>query len=217
MTREEQGRDPQDVERPLASTRWSESGAVPDDELLPPFMPGRNRQPPAEHAPETVDSQPESEPSAEADWTGTDTEVVEPVSEGFVTDHQDAVAHTDEAVTGQDEAVTEEEAFPFETPGAWDEPYAFDSDSQNADSDEPAVEPWGEAMAEPWGAEEAAAEPWDAEEPAAAAELAQRLEDLAARIRAEGADGARAGMNSSDRLTALLSTLIAGYLEGREG
>jgi hypothetical protein len=240
MTREEQGRDPQDVERPLASTRWSESGAAPDDELLPPFMPGRSRQPPAEHAPETVDSRPEPEPSTEPDWGETDTEVVQPVSEGFVTDHQDAVADTGEAVMGQDEAVTAEEDFPFETPGAWDEPYSFDADSQDADADESAGEPWGQAMFEPWRAEEAAAERWDAESAAedrwaagdpgvsdegrdggfeggAVAELAQRLEDLAARIRAEGAKGARAGMTSSDRLTALLSTLIAGYLEGREG
>jgi hypothetical protein len=257
MTREEQGRDPQEVERPIASTRWSESAAAPDDELLPPFMPGRSRQLPAEHTPEPVDSQPQPEPSAGPDWAeaGPDwaeagPEVVEPVSGGFVTDHQDVVSDTGETVTGQDEAVTEEEAFPFETPGAWDEPYSFDSDSQEAHADEPAAESWGEAMAEPWDAEETAAEswnaedavaePWDAESAAeelwaadepglvgeeqdsgvdhgAAAELAQRLEDLAARIRTEGALGARAGMTSSDRLTALLSTLIAGYIEGREG
>jgi hypothetical protein len=260
MTREEQGRDPQEVERPIASTRWSESAAAPDDELLPPFMPGRSRQLPAEHAPEPVDSQPQPEPSAGPDWAEAGPEVVEPVSGGFVTDHQDVVSDTGETVTGQDEAVTEEEAFPFETPGAWDEPYSFDSDSQEAHADEPAAESWGEAMAEPWDAEETAAESWDAEETAAeswdaedtvaepwdaesaaeepwaadepglvgeeqdsgvdhgaAAELAQRLEDLAARIRTEGALGARAGMTSSDRLTALLSTLIAGYIEGREG
>lgn len=194
MTREEQGRDPQDVERPLASTRWSEPGATADDELLPPFMPGRGRQPPAERAPEPADSQPESESPAEPDWAGADPEVAEPVSGGFVTDHQDAVADTGEAVTGGDEAVTEEEAFPFETPGTWDEPYLFDSDPQEADE--------GRDLDLGGGA---------------VSELAERLEDLAARIRADGADGARAGMTSGDRLTALLSTLIAGYLEGREG
>jgi hypothetical protein len=240
MTREEQGRDPQDVERPIASTRWSESAAAPDDELLPPFMPGRSRQSPAQHAPEPVDSQPQPEPSAGPDWAEAEPDVVEPVSGGFVTDHQDAVADTGETVTSQDEAVTEEEAFPFETPGAWDEPYSFDSDSQDAHADEPAVEPWEGARAESWNAEETAADPWNAESAAeepwaadkpgladegqdsgvdhgAAAELAQRLEDLATKIRAEGAQGARAGMTSSDRLTALLSTLIAGYMEGREG
>jgi hypothetical protein len=279
MTREEQGRDPQDVERPLASTRWSEAGAAPDDTLLPPFMPGRSRQPPAEYAPESADSQPEPQSPAESDWAGVEPEVVEPVSGGSVTDHQDAVADTGETVTSQDEAVTEEEAFPFETPGAWDEPYSLDSDSRDAGAGEPAGEPWGEARAEPrdaeetaaepwdaeetaaepwdaneaaesWAAGEAAAEPWDAEGPAAepwdaesaaeepwaadepamgdegrdqdaggdaVAELAARLEELVGRLRAEGAAGARAGMTSSDRLTALLSTLIAGYLEGREG
>jgi hypothetical protein len=274
MTREGQGEGPEDVERPLASTRWSGPGATPDDDLLPPFVPGRSRQPPDEAAPGPVDSAPDPEPHAESDWAGPDAELAEPASEGHVTNHEEAVADTDESVVGGDEAVAEEqeEAWPFESPGAWDEPFQFEPDTSDggiddfglpgeelpessgfddaAAADTPADDAWSaeawvpeetetdEPAAEPWSTEEPGAEPWaavapsldepgtdetgaddggDADDGGVVAELATRLEDLAARIRSEGADGARAGMASSDRFTALLSSLIAGYLEGREG
>jgi hypothetical protein len=52
--------------------------------------------------------------------------------------------------------------------------------------------------------------------PAPAAELAERLEGLAARLRAGGWESVEADMASPDRLTALLAGLIAGYLAGRD-
>jgi hypothetical protein len=267
MTREGQGEGPEDVERPLASTRWSGPGATPDEDLLPPFVPGRSRQP-DETSPGPVDSAPDPEPHGESDWSGPDAELAEPASEGHVTNHEEAVTDTGESVVGGDEAVAEEEAWPFESPGAWDEPFQFEPDASDggidefslpgeelpdtsgfddaAPADTPAEDEWSteawvpeetetdDPPAEPWSTEEPGAEHWAAVAPSldepgtdetgaddgrdggVAAELAMRLEDLAARIRSEGADGARAGMASSDRLTALLSSLIAGYLEGRE-
>jgi hypothetical protein len=275
MTREGQGEGPEDVERPLASTRWSGPGATPDDDLLPPFVPGRTREPPDEAAPGPVDSAPAPEPHAESDWSGHDAELAEPATEGDVKNHEEAVADTGESVVGGDEAVAEEEVWPFESPGAWDEPFQFETDATDggiddfglpgeglpdtsgfddaAPADTPSEDVWSteawvpeetetdDPAAEPWSTEEPGAEPWaavapsldepgtdetsaddaddadDGQDGGEAAELAMRLEDLAARIRSEGADGARAGMASSDRLTALLSSLIAGYLEGREG
>jgi hypothetical protein len=221
MTREGQGRGPEDAQRPLASTRWSGPDAGADDELLPPFVPGRSRQTPAE------------------------PEVVEPASEAQVTDHEEAVADTGESVTTGDEAVKEEEAFPFDSPGGWDESFPFDPgevETEPAFADLPGgegepfdmsgfeeppqenafqadtrqAEPWSEDAWAPEGDESESVEA-DQGVSGAAEDMAARLEDLAARIRSEGADGARAGMLSDDRITALLSTLIAGYLGGREG
>jgi hypothetical protein len=215
MTREGQGRGPEDAQRPLASTRWSGPDSGPDDDLLPPFVPGRSRQPPAE------------------------PEVREPASDAGVTDHQDAVADTQESVTAGEEAVQEEAAFPFDSTDEWDDPYPFDPGEVETEAglgDVSGVEPFDmSGLEEPTLEDAPGDDPWageawapEGEGPgsvgadqgiasAAADELATRLEDLAARIRSEGADGARAGMVSGDRLTALLSTLIAGYLEGREG
>jgi hypothetical protein len=271
MTREGQGEGPEDVERPFASTRWSGPGATPDYDLLPPFLPGRSRQPPDEAAPGPVDSALDPESPVESDRSAPAAELAERATEGHVMNHEEGVADTGESVVGGDEAVAEEDVWPFESLGAWDEPFQFEPDASDdgiedfglpgqelpdisgfddADpADSPAEDVWAteawvpeetetdDPAAEPWTTEEPGAEPWAAVAPSldepgtdetgaddaddgrdgVAAELAMRLEDLAARIRSEGADGARAGMASSDRLTALLSSLIAGYLEGREG
>jgi hypothetical protein len=77
----------------------------------------------------------------------------------------------------------------------------------------------GGAMAEE--AAEAEAAPAEPDEPPrtigpAEAEMAERLETLAARIRVEGAAAAEAEMDSSDRLMSLVAGLIAGYLAGLE-
>jgi hypothetical protein len=84
---------------------------------------------------------------------------------------------------------------------------------------QPEQESLGGAMAEE--AAEAAAAPAEPDEPPrtigpAEAEMAERLETLAARIRADGAAAAEAEMDSSDRLMSLVAGLIAGYLAGLE-
>lgn len=51
-------------------------------------------------------------------------------------------------------------------------------------------------------------------EPDLAVELADRLDVLAARLREEGAEGAREEMESLDRFTALVAGLVSGFLAG---
>jgi hypothetical protein len=63
-------------------------------------------------------------------------------------------------------------------------------------------------------AEVAAGAPAPTRADVAAAEVADRLEALAGRIRAEGQNGAELEMASLDRLTSLVAALIAGYLAG---
>jgi hypothetical protein len=84
---------------------------------------------------------------------------------------------------------------------------------------QPERESLGGAVAEETAEAEAA--PAEPDEPPrtigrAEAEMAERLETLAARIRAEGGAAAEAEMDSSDRLTSLVAGLIAGYLAGLE-
>ena len=205
MTREGQGRDPEEVQRP-ASTRWSEPHAANDDALLPPFVPGRSR---GQHVP-----QPESVESAESAPEPT----MDSTPEWELPDSEPAL--TPDA---------DDEAFPFDGPVSWDVPVTTEPDeSENrpAEAGEtglPGEAPWGSAAEGPAGAEsteEWAGGTWVPEAPpvvGAADEVADRMQHLAARIRRDGASAARSEMASDDRLTALLAALVAGYLEGREG
>jgi hypothetical protein len=214
MTREGQGEGPEDVERPLASTRWSGPGGTPDDDLLPPFVPGRSRQPPDEAGTEE-EALPFESPGA---WDEPFQFEPDASREGI----------DDFGLPGEElpDGSGFDDAAPTDTPAG--DPWSTEAwVPEEADTDEPAVEPWGteEPGADPWATVEPSLDEPGTDETGAhdggdggvAAELAMRLEDLAARIRSDGAEGARAGMASSDRLTALLSSLIAGYLEGREG
>jgi hypothetical protein len=199
MTREGQGGDPEDVQRP-ASTRWSEPDAANDDALLPPFMPGRSR---GQAAPRPESAEFASEPTEDStpEW-----DVPQPDS---------GPAFTPDA---------DDEAFPFDGPMSWDVPVTSEPDEgENGPAGLPGESSWGRAAegpAEAESTEEWAGGTWVPEASplvGAADELADRLQHLAARIRRDGASAARSEMTSDDRLTALLAALIAGYLEGREG
>jgi hypothetical protein len=201
MTREGQGGDPEEVQRP-ASTRWSEPDAANDDALLPPFIPGRSR---GQHGPrsESVDS-PELAPESTRD----------PSPEWEVSDSEPAL--TPDA---------DDEAFPFDGPVSWDipgtaEPDAGENTSAGAAETGLPGEGAAEGPAEAESTEEWTGGTWVPEAPpvvGAADEVADRMQHLAARIRRDGASAARSEMASDDRLTALLAALIAGYIEGREG
>jgi hypothetical protein len=229
MTREGQGDDPRETPPPT-STRWTEPAMAQDDGLLPPFMPGKTRPTDAD---EPIVTGPDS------------VEDLEPVqgAEEVVEETSEAVAGTGEVVV---HAESEDEPFPFELPetealqwGAEEEGYVPAEDEPvpvaewetpepiEAPGTEPEGEPWGdgavEEVREEWAEDATAVEaaPAEPDEPPrtigpAEAEMAERLETLAARIRAEGAAAAQAEMDSSDRLMSLVAGLIAGYLAGLE-
>lgn len=208
MTREGQGGDPEDVQRP-ASTRWSEPDAASDDALLPPFMPGRSRGQPAPRPATAEPPESAAEPPVDAapEWDVPESE----------------------PAFGPD---ADDEAFPFDGPESWDvaaPAEARDGEDRPEGPGETGLpgeaSPWATAPEEQADAEAPSGEEWVGgtwlrEAPpvvGAADEVADRMRHLAARIRRDGASAARSEMESDDRLTALLATLIAGYLEGREG
>ena len=192
-----------------------------DDELAPPFVPG-SPPPPTE---DTTGGQGTGEPVVES--THAEPTPAEPP----VTPAEEPGG------TGAPEA-GDEDAFPFET--GWDEttegeadegpaaPAVPEADTTSIDAleAEPAEEPV--APSAPATDDDFPVDSFDIEgeggvaapaEPGAgdmAGELADRLEDMARRLRDQGPAAAEAEMSSGDRFTALLGGLLAGYLAARE-
>lgn len=114
--------------------------------------------------------------------------------------------------TAESESVgTAAEPFPFGVPGG-DEPQpeqagatddfpydAFDLSDEPETDVEVSEPPLADAAAPGAGVDDAA----------------ERLEDLARRLRSEGPAAAESALGSGDRLTALLAGVLAGYLAGR--
>ena len=214
-------------------------------DLAAPFIPGAPRpspEPESEATPSPALPEPEPEATETQAPAEAPAEPTEPASEPFEpVEPEPAGAETTEAFpfetawgeeeTAGEEGVGEEGAaepageptpsgvgyededdFPFE---------AFDIEG-GAEAETLAAEPepeeglppaWGE---EP-GKEGTGESPEDAEarEMAAARDLADRLEEMARRLRDQGGAAAREELESEDRFTALLAGLLAGYLAGR--
>lgn len=199
MTREGQGIGPEETPPPPASTRWSGSDAGDDQELLPPFVPGR-RDRPAEPVADTAEAVTDT-----ADVVNETTEVVADTAE------------PEPVLTPEPDA----EAFPFDEPASDDQPFPWPESPGEAPEEAAAtgqgVEPWPEEPEADLAEleQDTRADDRDGVDPAL--EVAGRLEELARRLRRDGARGVEAEMASSDRIVALLAGLIAGYLAGREG
>lgn len=198
MTRDAQGAGPDDSQRPPASTRWSAPDPAAADELLPPFMPGRSRDRPSPQPGEASSPQDAAQDAAQdapSEWT--------------LPDSSSADTEPDTAPEDGPDTEPEDEAFPFDGPVSWDESFTTEPQDGDIQASAPALpgEEWGDAS---WA-------PGAVPIRGASDDIAERLEQVAAKIRAGGADAARSEMASGDRLTALIATLAAGYLEGREG
>lgn len=126
---------------------------------------------------------------------------------------REAPAVEPETPAGAEEAgqETEEGAFPFDAGWEQAETGADPDDTFPVEAFEIEGGPEGPSAS-------AAADAWEATETGGgdAHELADRLEAMARRIRAEGAVAAESEMSSPDRFTALLAGLLAGYLAGRQ-
>jgi hypothetical protein len=207
MTREGQGIDPEETTFRPASTRWSEPETAHDDGFLPPFVPGRAKA--ARQGPDVTPDE-DAAPAAHAaeESRAPDIQPFEPVE-------------IDAATASRDSDEGEEEPFPFEM--SWEEESDVDGPEVDLAELEAQLEtatPAGPGA--PGGYEDTPSGegyPISPQGPGtdAAAELAGRFDELARRLRAEGADSVTADMASPDRFTALLAGLVAGYLAGREG
>ena len=191
-------------------------------ELAAPFIPGAPRTSPESDEATPSPAPPPPEPG---EPTGAEAAPAEPTEPA------------DEPVEPEP-AGAEAEAFPFETP--WEEEEAGPEDDAEPESaDEPFAgaggqdedefpfeafdiegayeEAAGTAEAEPEPAADTGGEPdAEAREMAAARDLADRLEEMARRLRDQGGAAVRQELESDDRFTALLAGLLGGYLAGRK-
>lgn len=211
MTQSGQTPESDDALVPPTSTRWSEGEAresgAGEEGLVAPFVPGQSRR--AER-PEIPGAGTEGGPSSAdagagaAAMGGTD-ERLEPepadmADEPFPFDMPPS--DTAEPVGGGGGAgatsgeTIEEDDFPIE---------AFDFGPEAT-----AGAPAGGAGATAGGGVSGAAGRSAVEQ-----QVAERLEHLASRLRAEGAEGVERELASSDRLTSLLAALLAGHLASR--
>jgi hypothetical protein len=234
MTRDGQGIGPEETPPPT-STRWSQPEPGEDDALLPPFVPGRRDE--ADGA--ASEAGEATEPAATADAVVDTPNLAVDTTEAVSGTEELGVDAVDPAPVDTPEP--DDGWFPFDEPVdgepfPWADPPEVESEApvEGDQPKEPVAESVGERMGEtieePWSTDD---EPWSteadeqfAEVEAAAAqmhaeagadpmgEVADRLEALAARLRDQGARGVEEGMASSDRMTALLAGLIAGYLAG---
>ena len=240
MTDEAHGQSHDDTPTPPASTRWSEDPVQDDESLAPPFVPGRSAGPTAgataeDRAPApTTPAEPAPAPAEDEDEDalfpfetsfGADEEPETVPEDDFPFDQFDidggAAPSTEEETgsgwspstdvewepepTGEPLEPVEETSEPAEIPEA--ELVPLDAVS------EPVVDVEVETTAEQEDVYEA--EPVGPAADSGAEEVAGLLDRLAGLLREEGAEAVRREMESSDRLTALLSGLIAGYLSGR--
>ena len=161
-------------------------------ELAAPFIPGGGpeRQPPEEAIPSHA-VEPEGDADAPEPDAAPEPAATEPAESLPFQAARDADegGGGKEAVGSRPQAEAEDD-FPFG---------AFDLEG-------------GEGAALPELDEDSVDETAEDREMDRAWELADRLEDVARRLRDSGAAAAREGLESSDRFTALLSSLLAGYL-----
>ena len=228
MTREGQRPNPDDELIPPVSTRAGEETPPGEDVLVPPFSSGSSGQAPTpprkpqEGAGEAdrPEARSESEPASD-DPFPFDMPWSEEPEESTVQESE-----TDPALSAPADS-TVDESFPFEAfdddPALSEEVGAGSIEQEQGEAEPEDIgvpedrEPW--STSEPW--EEGAdpdADVWQAPQGAsmgAAVELAERLESLAAKLRAEGADGVESQLASHDRMTSLLAALLAGFLAGR--
>lgn len=213
MTREGQGIDPEDTPFRPASTRWSEPTSDQDEGMLPPFVPGRPRTAAEEpgEAPSVASTPPDVGPDHEDVQASEDAHAVDVADDEpfpFETPWEDEADQAEPEVDLAELEQTLEAATPAvpEAPGSYPGP--------EAETHEPPHE-WSHVDEESRPDGEAASG-----HPSAgldsAAELADRLEGMAARLRAGEARSVEADMASPDRLTALLAGLVTGYLAGRD-
>ncbi|MFO7895173.1 MAG: hypothetical protein R6U63_15785 [Longimicrobiales bacterium] len=215
-----------------------------DEGLAPPFVPGGAPEPVTEPAaPEPTAPEPAAaEPAAAEPGTTEPTpsepapsEPPEPEEEPFPFES----GWDEEEEQGETLAAEAEDDFPFEDfdieggEGEGEEEAGPYDSAMAVEPTEPAepTEPVEPVQRSPWdvgaGTTPTADEetPDDVREPSeaagaveqsAAAELADRLEEMAARLRDRGVEAAEEQMSAPDRFTALLAGLLAGYLSGRE-
>lgn len=241
MTREGQG-TPEPKPRPPASTRWAEPGSVQGSGPVPPFVPRRRpstEQPTGAH----VETEPDGvadDAGEGAEWApdGADTADVAGTGIAGDTPEPDAAAPDSPPILEFDisgpftplprdqggwvpeDVVEQDEPLVYDPADEWAEPAATE-DEMVPVSELPSPSEAADARAERTTAGEApadeptgAAGSFDEGEPDLAAELAGRLDVLAARLREEGAEGAREEMESLDRFTALVAGLVSGFLAG---
>lgn len=217
-----------------------------DEGLAPPFVPDGTVEPMAESAPpEAAAEEPAAEGPAPAEPTTPEpmdpeagpADASEPEEDPFPFEAGWDEEEKDPAGAG--EAGDEFPVDAFDIEGEDEEVEEAAGPDDSAESAEPAepvepvepAEPVEPVERSPWdvgpGIRPTADEepPADARQPSeaggaaeqtAAADLAARLEDMAARLRDRGVEAAEVQMSSPDRFTALLAGLLAGYLSGRE-
>ena len=207
-------------------------------DLAAPFIPGAPRSSPEPESDATPSpASPEPEPKTTAETEAPTVEPTEPAAEPIEPEPAGAEATETfpfETAWGEQEAAGEEgtaaEAAGEPAPrsvGYEDEddfPFdAFDIEG-GGEAERSAAEPAPEeGVRAAWGEEAgggdtggAPAEDAEAREMAAARDLADRLDEMARRLRDQGGAAVREELESDDRFTALLAGLLAGYLAGRE-
>ncbi|HEX7051016.1 MAG TPA: hypothetical protein VF188_12480 [Longimicrobiales bacterium] len=200
---EQTGPGPERRYLPPVFTRWTGStqAAPPGERAAPPFIPEAGARP-DRRTPDPLEA-------------ASALPVREPVSDPFA----DRASIVDAAPGFESEPA----AGPAEPASAGSPPLSSDglrTDPVGGVSDDPFADPVGVASIPP---ADVAALPMldDPLTPAAGSgaviELADRLERIAARLRSEGAAALGPGLTGSDRLDAILTGLLAGYLAGRDG
>ncbi|MFW5946974.1 MAG: hypothetical protein ACOCUW_00665 [Gemmatimonadota bacterium] len=186
---------PEEELTPPTSTRRDQGAEEADDELAPPFVPGRAGR--AETGAPVEEAAPRSEDPVAS--PAPDPDEAFPFEAGW----EDA----DEELAG------DEDDFPFEAFDIEGDPATADQ-ARGADAD--AYQDAGYAE-ETFEEDLYGTEPFDAAGPGStAADLAARLETMARRLREGGAGAVQAELDAPDRFTALLAGLVAGYLAGRD-
>lgn len=241
MTDEARGYNSEDAPARPASTRWSEDPVQDDDGLAPPYVPGRRTQ----AATSEEEDFPFDQFDGEGETAGdTDTAAPEAgVGEEATVVDEAGVAEDVGSETGarvwspedledDDEPVGraepehgegsyEEGSYGEETFGEWppgyedDDASAVDAELEPITDEAPieeaeAAEVGPEHRFEPDGSIESAPSDERVEEVAAV------LDRLAGLLREEGEEAVRREMESPDRLTALMSSLLSGHLSARQ-
>jgi hypothetical protein len=229
MTQDGQGQRPQDPPAPPARTNWSVVGNDDDGGLLPPFVPGRHGPGQGKVAgiEDVVLETGDSVAGTGDAVAGTGDAAADTVAaREESTDVGEPVADADEPFPF-DEAIGEETHSPYD----WKPDQAADPGSGLEEPWVPAPMPASELDLDDLEADDAAgdvgaldgldagfAPAGDAAQPAAAADVvmdvADRLEELARRIRADGRRGVEQEMASLDRFTSLVAGVVIGYLAG---
>jgi hypothetical protein len=185
MTQDGHEPDPNDAPPRPTSTHWAEPDVHDDAGLLPPFVPGRSR---ADHDDEVLGTD-----DAVVDTTGAVSEAADTVLEA---------AKTNQVSTPGADEPAEEVPISFHD---WPAGYAAGEPPEMEAEVSQAHAPQEDRPTEP---------PRTRQEDDPEAALADRLEELAHRIRTEGRTGIESEMASLDRFTALVAGVVAGYLAG---